>query len=105
MLLDFFAAPTYLKHRIVLSLIYSAGLRISEAEKLKISDIDFDRFTLMVRDGKGMKDRCLPLSKVIAIGLAKYMVEFKPQIELLNSNKIGNPYSRRSIQSVKCNIG
>lgn len=95
-----FSAPTYLKHRIVLSLIYSAGLRISEAVKLKISDIDFDRFTLMVRDGKGMKDRCLPLSKVIAIGLVKYMAEFKPQNWLLNSNKIGNPYSRRSIQSV-----
>jgi site-specific recombinase XerD len=95
-----FSAPTYLKHRIVLSLIYSAGLRISEAVKLKISDIDFDRFTLMVRDGKGMKDRCLPLSKVIAIGLVKYMAEFKPQNWLFNSNKIGNPYSRRSIQSV-----
>lgn len=95
-----FSAPTYLKHRIVLSLIYSAGLRISEAVKLKISDIDFDRFTLMVRDGKGMKDRCLPLSKVIAHGLVKYMAEFKPKNWLFNSNKIGKPYSTRSIQSV-----
>jgi integrase/recombinase XerD len=95
-----FAAPSYLKHRIILSLIYSAGLRISEAVKLHISDIDFDRKTIMVRDGKGMKDRCLPLSKVITIGLVKYLAEFKPENWLFNSNKIGNPYSRRSIQSV-----
>ncbi len=94
-----FAVPKYLKHRIALSLIYSAGLRISEAVKLLISDIDFDRHTIMVRDGKGMKDRCLPLSKVIAIGLHKYMAEFKPQNWLFNSNKIGKPYSTRSIQS------
>ena len=95
-----FVAPSYLKHRIALMLIYSAGLRISEAVKLKISDIDFDRQTIMVRDGKGLKDRCLPLSKVIALGLVKYLAEFKPQNWLFNSNKIGNPYSRRSIQSV-----
>lgn len=95
-----FMAPSYLKHRIVLSLIYSAGLRISEAVKLHISDIDFDRFTIMVRDGKGAKDRCLPLSKVIAQGLQKYLQAFKPQNWLFNSNKIGKPYSTRSIQSV-----
>jgi integrase/recombinase XerD len=95
-----FLVPTYLKHRVVLSLIYSAGLRISEVVKLLISDIDFDRHTIMVRDGKGMKDRCLPLSKVIAQGLVKYLAEFKPKNWLFNSNKIGKPYSTRSIQSV-----
>lgn len=95
-----FVAPTYLKHRIALMLIYSAGLRISEAVNLLISDIDFDRQTILVRNGKGMKDRCLPLSKVIALGLGKYLAEYKPKNWLFNSNKIGQPYSRRSIQAV-----
>ena len=100
-----FKTPTYLKHRIVLTLIYSAGLRVSEAVKLKLEDIDFERKTLMVRNGKrsaarGNKDRCLPLSTVLAKGLHTYLQTFKPQTWLLNSNIRGKPYSTRSIQAV-----
>lgn len=95
-----FKTPTYLKHRIVLTLIYSAGLRVSEAVNLKIEDIDFDRQTLIVRNGKGSKDRCLPLSVVIARGLQTYLRDFKPKTWLFNSNKIGKQYSTRSIQAV-----
>lgn len=95
-----FKTPTYLKHRIVLTLIYSAGLRVSEAVKLKLEDIDFERKTLMVRNGKGKKDRCLPLSTVLAKGLHTYLQTFKPQTWLLNSNTRGKPYSTRSVQAV-----
>jgi site-specific recombinase XerD len=83
-----------------LALIYSAGLRISEAVKLQMADIDFDRKTIMIRDGKGMKDRCLPLSSFLAKGLLKYLDEFKPKTWLLNSHVKGKPYSTRSIQAV-----
>jgi integrase/recombinase XerD len=57
-----FVAPTLLKHRIVLTLIYSAGLRSQEAINLKLSDIDFERKTIHIRQSKYKKDRIVPLS-------------------------------------------
>lgn len=95
-----FIALSNLKHRIILSLIYSGGLRISEAINLKLYDVDFDRMTITVRNGKGNKDRCLPLSKVLAGGLKKYLISFEPKIYLINSRQKGIPYSVRSIQEV-----
>lgn len=95
-----FKAPTYLKHRIVLALIYSAGLRVSEAVNLKLEDIDFDRFTLTIRNGKGLKDRCLPLSRLLVEGLKKYLQECKPKTWLFNAQKKTKPYSTRSVQAV-----
>ncbi len=55
-------APTQAKHQLLLATIYAAGLRVSEAVGLKVSDIDPDRMTLRVEQGKGAKDRYLPLS-------------------------------------------
>ena len=51
---------------VIASLLYGAGLRLSEALKLRVKDVDFDRSTLMIREGKGKKDRAvmLPLSLV-----------------------------------------
>ncbi|MGQ1948841.1 tyrosine-type recombinase/integrase, partial [Geofilum sp. OHC36d9] len=57
-----FSAPTLLKHRIVLTLIYSAGLRGQEVINLKISDIDFERMVIHIRQSKYKKDRIVPLS-------------------------------------------
>ena len=51
-----FRAPALLKHRILLSLIYSAGLRSKEAVNLKIADIDFERMTVHIRQGKYKKE-------------------------------------------------
>jgi integrase len=56
-----FKAPKLLKHRIVLTLVYSAGLRGQEAINLKISDIDFERKTIHIRQSKYKKDRIVPL--------------------------------------------
>ena len=56
-------APPNPKHRLLLATIYSAGLRVSEAVRLKIGDVDRDRMTLRVEQGKGMKDRVVPLSR------------------------------------------
>ncbi|MEX2426862.1 MAG: tyrosine-type recombinase/integrase [Bacteroidales bacterium] len=58
---ELFAAPTLLKQRIVLALIYSAGLRGQKVINLKISDIDFDRMTIHIRQSKYKKDRVVPL--------------------------------------------
>jgi site-specific recombinase XerD len=56
------AAPPNPKHRLLSATVYAAGLRVSEAVALKVSDIDADRMTLRVEQGKGAKDRYLPLS-------------------------------------------
>ncbi len=71
---ELFAAPTLLKQRIVLALIYSAGLRGQEVINLKISDIDFVRKTIQIRQSKYKKDRIVPLSDFIAKGLKKYLL-------------------------------
>lgn len=55
-------APPNAKHRLLLATIYSAGLRVSEAVRLEIRDVDRVRMTLRVEQGKGRKDRVVPLS-------------------------------------------
>src|SRR5574344_3026743 len=71
---ELFSAPTLLKQRIVLALIYSAGLRGNEVINLKISDIDFERKTLHIRQSKYKKDRVVPLAEAMVVGLRKYLV-------------------------------
>ena len=75
-----FKAPTLLKHRIALTLIYSAGLRSQEASNMKISDIDFVRKSIHIRQSKYKKDRIVPLSDYMAKGLKKYLAVEKPHI-------------------------
>ncbi len=65
---ELFSAPTLLKHRIVLTLIYSAGLRGQEVINLKLSDIDFERKTIHIRQSKYKKDRIVPLSRYMGQG-------------------------------------
>jgi site-specific recombinase XerD len=57
---ELFSAPQLLKHRVILSLIYSAGLRGREVINLKLSDIDFERKTIHIRQSKYKKDRIVP---------------------------------------------
>jgi site-specific recombinase XerD len=57
------AAVRHEKHRLVFETIYACGLRVSEATQLKVRDIDRDRMTVRIEQGKGRKDRYVPLSK------------------------------------------
>ncbi len=88
-----FVAPNLLKHKIVLTLIYSAGLRGHEVINLKISDIDFERKTIHIRQSKYKKDRIVPLSDVIAIGLRKYIDVEKPHVWLFNGKEPDGRFS------------
>ena len=97
---ELFAVPKLLKQRIVLSLIYSAGLRGQEVINLKISDIDFERKTIHIRQTKYKKDRILPLSPTMAIGLKKYLGAENPHIWLFNGKQAHSKYSTRGLSWV-----
>lgn len=75
---------TNLKHRTILTLAYSVGLRVSEVVNLKISDIDSDRMLINVRQAKGRKDRIVPLSKNVLKLLREYYIQYKPKEYMFN---------------------
>jgi site-specific recombinase XerD len=82
----------------LLSLIYSAGLRNQELRNLKFSDVDFDRKTIHIRQTKYDKDRYVPLSDKIIIGLKKYIAAYHPKIYVFNGRKVGSPLSAMAVQ-------
>ena len=87
------------KHRAILFLIYSAGLRISEALDLQTEDILFDRKLIQVRSGKGKKDRLTILSEKAALILKNYTEDYKPT-RYLFEGQYGDRYSTTSIRKV-----
>lgn len=95
-----FAAPTLLKQRVVLTLIYSAGLRGQEVINLKISDIDFVRRTIHIRQSKYKKERIVPLAESMAVGLKKYLKAENPHIWLFNGKEPDGRYSVRGLSWV-----
>jgi integrase/recombinase XerD len=93
-----FVAPQRLKQRVILSLIYSAGLRVGEVTHLKISDIDSDRMQIRIIKSKGHQDRYVPLSKYALLGLRKYVLSAKPKVYLFNGSVKGEPIGTGAIQ-------
>lgn len=86
-----------IKHKAIIASIYSAGLRLSEAINLKISDIDSERMMLYIRQAKGNKDRIVMLSENLLNLLRKYYKVHKPK-EWLFENPAGGKYNSRSVQ-------
>ena len=95
-----FRTPKLLKHRIALTLIYSAGLRSQEASNMKISDIDFERKTIHIRQSKYKKDRIVPLSDYMAKGIKQYLAVEKPHIWLFNGKEPNGRYSVKGLSWV-----
>lgn len=94
-----------LKHKAIISLSYSVGLRVSEVINLKILDIDSQRMIINIRQSKGRKDRIVPLSENILKLLRDYFKEFKP-VEYLFNGQIEPKYSATSCnQLVKQYLG
>jgi integrase/recombinase XerD len=91
---------TNLKHKAMITTIYSAGLRINEAAHLKISDIDSKNMRIFVRQGKGNKDRFTLLSKNNLLLLRNYYREYKPKEWLFPGFLSSDPISVRNIQVV-----
>jgi site-specific recombinase XerD len=88
-----------LKHKTIISLIYSCGLRISECVNIKISDIDSKRMMIKIVQSKGNKDRYVPLSNKMLLLLREYYKEYKPT-DFLFEGQNEKYYSARSIQSI-----
>ncbi len=97
---ELFRTPKLLKQRIVLTLIYSAGLRGQEVINLKISDVDFERMTIHIRQSKYKKDRIVPLSPIMAQGLKKYIRAENPYTWLFNGKEPDGRYSVRGLSWV-----
>lgn len=97
---ELFAAPSLLKQRIVLTLTYSAGLRGQEVINLKISDVDFERKTIHIRQSKYRKDRIVPLGESMAVGLKKYLKAENPHLWLFNGKDPAGRYSVKGLSWV-----
>ncbi len=92
-------APQNLKHRMMLSLIYAAGLRRSELLNLKLNDIQSDRGLLLIRQAKGKKDRVVPLSMKLLNSLREYYTRYRPKMHLFEGQE-GGRYSEASLAKV-----
>lgn len=90
---------TNIKHKALLSLVYSAGLRISEALHLKLKDIDSVRMLIHVKNAKGKKDRYTLLSEKVLILLREYYTIYTPK-DYLFEGQYSEMYSDRSAQVV-----
>jgi integrase/recombinase XerD len=103
-------AHSNIKHKAMLSLIYSCGLRCGEMLRLKPEHLDSKRNILIIKQSKGRKDRITPLSNKIILMLRDYYHLHKPKEWLFEGQKQGEPYDERSLQNVlkqaivKCQI-
>jgi len=88
-----------IKHKCIITLLYSAGLRRSELINLKVKDIDSERMVLMINGAKGKKDRVTLLSSKILNLLRQYYKKYKPEIFLIEGEK-GGKYSATSISKI-----
>lgn len=90
-------APKNLGHRAMLATLYGAGLRVSEATRLKVSDIDRERRVIWVRSGKGRKDRQVMLSDALREVLVAYWRWKRPADWLFPGGKPGQPIGRETV--------
>jgi integrase/recombinase XerD len=90
------------KHKVMLMLAYSGGLRVSEVVSLKTYQIDSSRMTIFINQAKGKKDRIVTLSPVLLVMLREYARTYKPAKNgyLFEGSASGTSYSTRSLQEV-----
>jgi site-specific recombinase XerD len=88
-----------LKHKTILTLTYSVGLRVSEIINLKIEDIDSKRMIIHIKNAKGKKDRIVPLSENVQNLIKIYSEKYTPKEYLFNGQST-NKYSIQSCQNI-----
>ena len=92
-------ATTNAKHKTMIMVCYSAGLRLSEILNLRLKDVDSNRMQISIKAGKGKKDRYTLLSEKLLPLLREYYEQYKPK-EFLFEGSDGGAYSERSMQAV-----
>ncbi len=94
------AAIINLKHRMIIMTTYSAGLRVSEVTRLKCRDIDSKAMRILIRNGKGQKDRFVMLSIKLLGELREYWYAYRPKGWLFPGQDVNQPISPRTVQRV-----
>ncbi|QYR19648.1 site-specific integrase [Paenibacillus sp. sptzw28] len=89
-----------LKHKAILYLTYSSGLRVSEVVRLRLQDFDKERKTLRIRQGKGRKDRLTLLSDTALEIFLRYYHQEKPEIWMFPGQNEGRHLTERSVQKI-----
>jgi len=93
-------APPNAKHRLLLATVYAAGLRVSEAVQLKVSAVDRGRMTLRIEQGKGRKDRVVPLSRRLLEQMEAYWRVEPPRLWIFANRKGHGPVDVTVAQKV-----
>ncbi|MEO6540758.1 MAG: tyrosine-type recombinase/integrase [Ferruginibacter sp.] len=81
----------------LIGLCYGCGLRCGEVRQLRVADVDTERGMVHVHQGKGKKDRILPMGAMLARGISKYIEAEKPGVYLFEGNDAG-VYSQHGAQ-------
>ena len=97
---DVISALKNIKHKTLFILLYSTGMRLTEIANLKIADVDSRLMRIKVENGKGKKDRFVPLSQLVLVALRNYYLQYKPVTFLFNGRGIGKKYAPRTIQHI-----
>jgi site-specific recombinase XerD len=94
-----FSATRNTKHKLMLWLIYSCGLRRSEVINIRLTDLDFERGILNIREGKGNVDRLIPVPQKVWEKVSVYLKSYSPETYLFEGQS-GGRYSVESVYSV-----
>lgn len=99
------------KHRLILSLLFDTGVRVSELINLKLENIDESNMILDIKKAKGNKDRKIKMSNILLMLINSYKLNFNPKIWLLNGQKkkldtpdIIRQYTKKSCEEVITNL-
>jgi len=98
-IMEIFSATKNNKHKLILWLIYSCGLRRSEVINIKLTDLETDRGVLHIREGKGNIDRMVPIPQKVWEKIRAYIKVYKPDIYLFEG-QTGGKYSAESVYAV-----
>ena len=98
-IMEIFSATKNNKHKLILWLIYSCGLRRSEVINIKLTDLETERGVLHIREGKGNIDRMVPIPQKVWEKIRAYIKGYKPDIYLFEG-QTGGKYSVESVYAV-----
>ncbi len=88
------------KHKLALALAYGCGFRVGELAALRVCHVDFSRRVILVKNGKGGKDRVVMLPATLVQPIRDYLACYKPQVFMFESRMPGKPMDKRTFQGV-----